>query len=153
MSAFLYRHPFLLNEDGQKKDYYETSSLRFYRKKLEEKAFTMNVEIKCAPGFGAPIKLNYAPKNAVAQSSVNIKNKTTISGTDFLEQYRNDIAALPEACENDNYLKTLNEKEKQIFTTLLPYTAAIKKRNPQLELNDLIEEVKRRAVNEIDKLI
>jgi hypothetical protein len=157
MSAFLYRSPFLPNEDGQKKDYYETSTLRFYRKKLEEKALTMNADIKCAPGFGAPVKLNCARKNAVSavktpliQRAANKENKTTISGTDFLEQYRNDIAALPEADKNDNYFKKLNEKERQIFTTLLPFAAAVKKRGSQLELNDLIEEVKRRSIKEID---
>jgi len=149
MSAFLYRSPFLPNEDGQKKDYYETSSLRFYRKKLEEKASMMNVNIKCAQGLGAPIKLNCARKNAEVQSPINKDKKTTISGTVFLEQYRDDIAALPEADGNDNYIEKLNSKEKQIFTTLLPYAAAIK-RNNQLELKDLIEEVKRRSIKEID---
>jgi hypothetical protein len=153
MSAFLYRSPFLPNEDGQEKNYYETSNLRFYRKKLEEKALMTDADIKSAPGLGAPINLNCAHKCAAVQSQINIEKKTTISGADFLEQYRNDIAALPEAGENDNYLKGLNEKEKQIFTTLLPYAAAIKKRNTELELRELIEEVKRRTVKEIDELI
>jgi hypothetical protein len=150
MSAFLYRSPFLPNEDGQKKDYYETFSLRFYRKKLEEKILMMNVDIKCAPGLGAPINLSYARKNTEVQRAVNRENKTTISGADFLEQYRDNISALPEADGNDNYLKKLNEKEKQVFTTLLPYAVAIKKRNTELGLNDLIEEVKRRSIKEID---
>jgi hypothetical protein len=153
MSAFLYRSPFLPNENGQKKDYYETSSLRFYRKKLEEKAATMSAEIKCAPGLGAPININCASRNAEAQSFASIENKKNISGLDFLEQYRSDIASLPKANGNDNYLKKLNAKEKQIFTTLLPYAAAIKKRNAQLEVNDLIEEVKRLSIKEIDAQI
>jgi hypothetical protein len=149
MSAFLYRSPFLPNEDGQKKSYYETSSLRFYRKKLEEKVSMMDAGIKCAQGLGAPINLTRGGKVKTFQKITNIEN-TNISGTDFLEQYRDDIAALPEAAGNDNYLRRLNEKEKMIFTTLLPYAAAIKKRNTKAELKDLIEEVKRRSIREID---
>jgi hypothetical protein len=150
MSAFLYRSPFLPREDGQKTDYYETSSLRFYRKKLEEKVSMMNADIKCAHGFGAPISLTCTHKNAGTQITDNKEKKTNINGVDFLEQYRNDITALPEANGNDNYLRRLNEKEKLIFTTLLPYAAAIKKRNTEIELKDLIEEVKRRSIKEID---
>jgi hypothetical protein len=150
MSAFLYRSPFLPNEDGQKKDYYETSSLRFYRKKLEEKISMMDADIKCAKGLGAPINLSYAHKKTGTQKIAFNENKTNISGIDFLEQYRNNIAALPEAAGNDNYLEKLNQKEKQIFTTLLPFAAAIKKRNTELKLKDLINEVKYLSVKEID---
>jgi len=150
MSAFLYRSPFLPNEDGQKKDYYETASLRFYRKKLEEKASMMNANIQCAPGFGTQIKLENDHKNAQVQKTVYKESKPVVSATAFLEQYRNSIATLPSAEANDNYLKKLNEKEKQIFTTLLPLAAAIKKRNHELGLNDLIQEVKRFSIKEIE---
>jgi len=150
MSAFLYRNPFLLNEDGQKKEYYETASLRFYRKKLEEKANMMNANVQCAPGFGAPIKLDNAYKNVQVQRTVYKESKPVVSGLAFLEQYRNSIAALPSADMNDNYLRKLNEKEKQIFTTLLPLAAAIKNRNHELGLNDLVQEVKRFSIKEIE---
>jgi hypothetical protein len=149
-SVFLYRSSFLPDEGGQKKEYYETASLRFYRKKLEEKVSMMDANVKCAQGLGAPVNLTCAKKNTGAQISYNKEISTNTSGVDFLEQYRNNIAALPEANGNDNYLRRLNEKEKLIFTTLLPYAAAVKKRNVQLELKDLIEEVKRRSVKEID---
>jgi hypothetical protein len=58
-STFLYRSPFLPpeNEGNQKQNYYETSSLRFYRKKLEEKASMIDAQIFCAKGLGAPVNL------------------------------------------------------------------------------------------------
>jgi len=146
MSAFLYRSPFLPNEDGQKKDYYETASLRFYRKKLEEKASMMNVEIKSEPGFGAPINLSHTQKNANVQRAAYKENKPTISGTVFLEQYRNDIAALPTS--------KLNEKERQIFTTILPTAAALKHRGTNNEtVAELIEETKHHCIMQIDRVL
>jgi len=143
LSAFLYRSPFLPSEDGQKKDYYETASLRFYRKKLEEKAAAMNVEIKSEPGFGAPIKLSYTRKNAEVQNPAYKENKSTISGTSFLEQYRKDIAALPPG--------KLNEKERQILTTILPAAAALKHRGIANN-NELIEATKHYCIKQIDKV-
>ena len=154
MSAFLYRSPFLPNEDGQKKDFYETASLRFYRKKLEEKASEMHADIKCAPGFGAPINIACARKNAEMQNLIKIENKTAIRGTDFLEQYRNDIAALPTAGGDGNYLKKLNAKEKQIFITLLPYAAAIKKRDASNKTTaEIIAATKHECIEQIDKIL
>jgi hypothetical protein len=146
MSAFLYRSPFLPNEDGQKKDYYETASLRFYRKKLEEKAAMMDAEIRSEPGLGAPINLRYAQKNVEVQRAVYKENKPTISGSAFLEQYRNDIAALPTS--------KLNEKERQIFNTILPTAAALKHRSTNnTSSTDLIEATKEHCIKQIDKVL
>jgi len=146
MSAFLYRSPFLPNEDGQKKDYYETASLRFYRKKLEEKATKMNAEIRSEPGFGAPINLDNTHKDANVQRAYYRENKSTISGTAFLEQYRNDIAALPTG--------KLNKKERQIFTTILPTAAALKHRGTNNEtVAELIEETKHHCIRQINKIL
>ncbi|WP_461256184.1 6-hydroxymethylpterin diphosphokinase MptE-like protein [Treponema sp. R80B11-R83G3] len=154
LSAFLYRAPFLPNEDGQKKNYYETASLRFYRKKLEEKASMMNAEIKSEHGFGAPINLSHTRKNSNVQRADYKENKSTINGTAFLEQYRNDIASLPKANENGNYLKRLNEKDSQIFTTILPAAAALKHRDTNNKTTaELIESTKYHCLKQIDKIL
>jgi len=145
MSTFLYRSPFLPREN-EAQIYHETSSLRFYRKKLEEKAAAMDAQIRAFPGQGAPINLtnktahNVNNKNHAPGTAGN-QNK---SGIEFLEQYRNDIAALPAS--------GLNEKERQIFTTLLPTAAALKHRG-MTGNNELIEETKRYCIKQIDKLI
>jgi hypothetical protein len=144
MSTFLYRSPFLPKEN-ENQIYHETNSLRFYRTKLEEKATSMTAQIIAFPGLGAPINLlNKTPHNAekIHTSAVS-GNK---SGIEFLEQYRNDIAALPTS--------GLNEKEKQIFTTLLPTAAALKHRGANNKSTaELIEETKHHCVMQIDKIL
>jgi len=150
LSAFLYRSPFLPCEDGKKKNYYETSSLRFYRKKLEEKASLMCAQIICAKGDGAPVNLYKEQRTVNQEYRTEINGqKANISGADFLENYRNDTLALPQT----NDAKKLNAKQQQVFTTLLPLAAAIKKRNMDLKFNDLMEETKRRCATEIDKIL
>jgi len=158
-SALLYRSAFLPPEDTEKfqKDacrYYETSPLRFYRKKLEEKINTINTDITFAKGDGAPVAHN---KQKIKNDKPEIKYKEPenknrrFSGRIFLEQYRDDIMMLP--AFTDDYLSKLNSKERQIFTTILPLTAAVKKRSPQLKQKDLIEEAKNLSVNKIEKAL
>jgi hypothetical protein len=144
-SAFLYRAPFLPPE-SENQVYRETQSLRFYRQKLEEKASTMNTQIYAFPGKGAPINLS----NKIAHNAVKTNPVTSApenrrkSGIEFLEQYRGEIAALP--------ADGLNEKERQIFTTLLPAAAALKHRNLGTKTADLIEETKSYCIGQIDKI-
>ena len=156
-SRFLYRSPFLPPEEdkdnseiSEKKNYRETSSLRFYRKKLEEKASEMNAEIISAKGMGAPVIIN--KKQRIKEQRTESKSyRSKLSCQEFLECYRNDIASLPAAESKSNYIKNLSVKDRQIFTTLLPSMAAIKKQNHELKLKDLIEEVKKRSIAEIEK--
>ncbi|MCL2808767.1 MAG: DUF115 domain-containing protein [Treponema sp.] len=157
MSVFLYRSPFLLSENGKNKNYYETHSLRFYRKKLEEKASIMitmkqNTKITCAPGQGAPINIQRIINNArytEIEKKEQIINKKYSNGRDFLEQYKKDIAIMP-AVQNQS---SFTEKEKLIYTTLLPLAAAIKKRNIKLKQNELMEEVKNFSISKIEKIL
>jgi len=163
MSSFLYRSPFLPPElpaaAGEIKNYYETSSLRSYRKKLEAKASLMAAHIECAKGFGAPIKLNKeqgAENKKCEMKNVEYGKKSDnnyLSGIEFLKKYRDDIAALPEAKDSGCYFETLNSKEKQVFTSLLPFAAAIRKRNNDLSSKDIIRETKRRGIAEIDAVL
>jgi len=161
-SAFLYRSSFLPRENTNENAehcptslYYETSQLRFYRKKLEKKASLMAAQVSCARGLGAPINIQ---KNERAQRAAKTLPFSAAQGAEksvavFLEQYRNDIASLPECGEGENYMKKLDLDQRRIFTTMLPYTAAIRKREPNLKLADLIRETKRRCVEEIVKVL
>ena len=152
-SRFLYRGNFLPNDSEQRnenKKYYETSSLRFYRKKLEEKISVMRAEIIFAKGFGAPVSINKKQSaDNKKQLTENKEKADNQSGIKFLERYCSDIAGLPLANEKENYFKKLNVKQKHVFTTLLPFMAAVKKQKPELKLKDLIEEVKINCIKEI----
>ncbi|MCL2196874.1 MAG: DUF115 domain-containing protein [Treponema sp.] len=152
MSRFLYRSPFLPQENEQK-NYYETSQLRFYRKKLEEKVSGMSSSVTCEAGLGARIYLENSSCKKRKEDDDKIIYDNNISGKEFLETYRDDILTLPQASDKENYLLKLNVKEKQIFTTLLPLMAAVKKRNPQLEFKDLTAEAKRRSAGKIDLIL
>ena len=155
MSAFLYRSPFLPCEDSVKQRYRETSSLRFYRKNLEEKASLMKAAVVCAQGFGYPVKII---KNVECRiENKELRNKNTeceiSGGVEFLNNYKRDITTLPEADEKVFYYDSLNEKQKNIFTTLLPYIAFLKKRNPELKQNELIRNVIRNCADEITRVL
>jgi len=158
-STFLYRNPFLPRKDAHEEYcptslYYETAQLRFYRKKLEEKASLMTAEISCAHGLGAPLNLQKTNFTQTAEtlpsSAVQKKAK---SGEAFLEQYMNDIACLPDAREGKNYLNKLDLNQRRVFTTLLPYAAALRKREPKLKSADIINETKRRCAEKIVKAL
>jgi len=155
LSAFLYRSPFLPRDNVHEKgEYYETQQLRFYRKKLEEKASLMSAAISCARGLGAPINLQKTTSGAATEvSPLSTARGAEKSALDFLVQYRESIASLPETREGENYMKNLNAEQRRIFTTLLPYTAAVKKREPELKLADLIEETKRLCTQEIARVL
>jgi len=154
LSSLLYRSPFLPRDDAHESaEYYETSQLRFYRKKLEEKASIMTARVSCARGQGAPVSLVKAPDSARAANTPCACAKAKESAVDFLEQYRSGIAALPEAAEGEDYAGKLNAAQRQLFTTLLPFAAAVKKRNGQLKLDELISETKRLCIEEIDKVV
>ena len=159
-SSFLYRSPFLPCEE--KKNYYETASLSFYRRGIEEKAAKMEAEITAVRGMGAVINLpkkkqhsftgeNYGNKNTSFFTTDNAK----MSYADFLEQYRKDISALPLPAANGtgSYWQSLDEKSQLILATVLPLAAAVKHRNSGLQLCSLIEEVKCRCIAEIDAVL
>ena len=132
-SSFLYRSPFLPPENpGQKQERYETAQLRFYRKKFEEKA----------AGIKAQIKIKRK------KTTEEFHRGEKISAYKFLEQYRRDVLAL-----SVNSLQgSLKERHSmEIFFTLLPLAAALKKREPALRAKDLIEESKKYCAEEIDK--
>ena len=154
-SSFLYRSPFLPPEargekPGQGQTFLETSTLRFYRKKLEEKAAGMDAQITAMEGQGAPVNLPHKmPRNAGAVIPFTTE-RTNKSSIEFLEQYCRDIAEMPGTI-GAGY--KLNVKDRQVFTTLLPYAAYLKHRSPALKTGDLIEETKRLCVQEIERVL
>jgi len=85
-----------------------------------------------------------------------------MNASQFLEQYRHDIAALPvfgstaggsADVSSAAYLQNLHTDEKRVFITLLPQAAAFRHRRPELAAPELIETVKSYCVNEIDKVL
>ena len=152
LSKFLYRNPFLPKET-ENQTYLETAQLRFYRKRFEEKAAVVKAGITCEKGNGAPITLRKDQKKITKADIKIYKSHGKINGKAILEQYKKEITALPKTTANKSYLEELTEKEKIIFTTLLPYAAAIKTKNNELKQNELIEETKNKSIKEIEKIL
>ena len=146
MSSLLFRSPFLAH--GERQNYRETSQLRFYREKLEEKVSAMKARVECAAGFGAPVRIIRSEETGIRSEESGIRNLNSenLSGAEFLKRYRDDILSLHDSGEFD-------DRQRQIFTTLLPYAAAVRKRNPELKQNLLIETVKQHCAAEIEKVI
>jgi len=154
-SAFLYRSPFLPKENREQ-NYRETASLKMYRNKFEEKAAMMNAQITAVSGQGAPITpAQKIPDTAKKVSDVSNASIAEKSGVQFLEQYREDIAALPAG--HENYFSRLCLKDRQIFTTLLPCLAALRHRRSGLKTKDLaknlIEETKLLCIQKITSVL
>jgi hypothetical protein len=155
LSALLYRSPFLARENIQENaGYFQTRQLRFYQKKLEEKVSLMTASVSCARGLGVPLNLQKKTSGAADKARpFSAARETGKTAALFLEQYSDGIASLPEACEGENYMKKLSAGQGRIFTTLLPYAAAVKKREPRLLPAELIEETKRLCLQEINRVL
>jgi hypothetical protein len=164
LSSFLYRSPFLPAENtgGETHTPYETAALRLYRTTFERKIAVMEAQVSAAPGLGIPFTIR--EKNPLLSPNAHSRifslfapGKMIMDASQFLEQYRRDITALP-VLGNTNgdtagYLQRLNAGEKRVFTTLLPQMAAFRHRRPELAIPELLEAVKTYSANEIDKVL
>ena len=144
-SAFLYRGG-LEKKIKNAHWYYESPSLNFYREQLELKTKTAGIELIHREGLGAPVKVFVKAAGTKPRDSSFYYGKCQKKAEDFLAEYSKDIRALP-VCG------TYNEKEKIIFTTLLPAVAALRRRNPELKTKDLLEKTISHCVSEIEKVI
>jgi hypothetical protein len=159
VSSFLYRSPFLPPENEESCcrtiPCYETGSLRFYRKSFEEKASGMEAEVLAESGLGIPLEIRRKTGEAFASGRKEIDfapGKAVMDSGEFLTQYRKDIEALPVFGQNmtgNVYMLNLDSGERQVFTTLLPLIAAIKRRQPELATRELVETVKDYCAREI----
>jgi hypothetical protein len=156
VSSFLYRSPFLPPENGGRRGSvspcYETTSLRFYRKSFEEKASAMEAEVSAAAGLGIPLEIRRKTNKPFASGRQTIDfapGKAQMDSREFLDQYKNEIKALSLFGPNIN----LSADERQVFTTLLPLIAAIKRRHPELATPDLVEAAKTHCADEIERVL
>jgi hypothetical protein len=149
VSSFLYRSPFLPPENEEPRSkVYETSALRFYRKSFETKACAMEAEVIAESGLGIPLDLRKTKPFSTGQTADFAPEKPLMDAREFLDRYAKDIKSLPAFGHNMN----LNTNERQVFTTLLPLIAALKRRHSELATPDLVEAAKTHCANEIEML-
>jgi hypothetical protein len=163
-SAFLYRNPSLTRcsgsairggviHGGAENWYYETRALRMYRERLEAKIPSTGAEVIPIPGGGAPINAvqgNAGPRPLKLVSP----GRASMKAVEFLDRYRKSIAALPPMRgKPPAYPGELKAEERLIFTTLLPTAAAIRSRRPELKGGELLEELRRCCLGELDAVL
>jgi uncharacterized Rossmann fold enzyme len=170
LSSFLYRSPFLQPETESGNCMYETAAMRFYRKSFEEKASVIKAQVSAVKGSGIPLVIrgnsfSVPFKEIAAHGTRNLfaPGKAVMNADTFLEQYRDNLAALPVfgnrggaadvTATGTTYLRNLGIEQSCVFITLLPQMAAIRYRHPELSIPELTEEVKRYCILEIEKVL
>ncbi|MDR0719702.1 MAG: hypothetical protein LBF78_08715, partial [Treponema sp.] len=158
---------FLLRTPSEKKTlgnswYYETKALSFYRNNIEKLAASLGVQLRPAPGMGAPINIPRHENGAVnlffrdkgpAPPGIAPRGPAEEKAAMFLESYAKKISALavPKSF-SPSFFKSLTDDEKALFFTLLPIAAAIKKGEKKLKGEDLFIKVKDYCLTKINNL-
>ena len=141
-SKFLFRSPLDKKQRSGGSWYYETKALKFYREKLEEKCESMEAAFNPIQGMGAPIKARPELKNTQKLKMFS-SGIASMPAKDFLLQYMAGISALPDGEKSAAaYTASLKGEAQNIFTTLLPVAATLKRCNPQWDFRELVENTK-----------
>jgi hypothetical protein len=155
-SNLLYRTPIekiSCHPDSTGSWYYENRLLKFYREALEKKSFCMEAALIPANGLGAPIRVRQV-KDRKNKHGIFSFDKPATQADDFLSRYKNLIASLPKPEKSATlYLGSLNDKERAVFSTILPLAASLKHRHSTFGFAELIEEAKAYSIKQIDGVL
>ncbi|MDR0524738.1 MAG: DUF115 domain-containing protein [Spirochaetaceae bacterium] len=153
-SAFLFRNPILDRIDAEDTWYYETDILTRYRNLLEEKISFLRSEIVPVKGLGAVITVKPKRTDSADPMGFFAPGKPSMPAGEFLREYREKLRRLPDMRETPwSYRAGLSSEDIEVFTTLLPASAAIKNRHPQVQDRELLEIIKEYCIKEIDGVL
>jgi hypothetical protein len=154
---FLFKNKTLRRIEKETSYYYETRALAMYRKSLEKKAESAVCAIEVVPGDGAPAHIQQHRSDAARdRRTIELfsSGKNSVSAAGFLSGYSKRIKELPAPDKHSgDYMAGLSDFDKNIFTTILPAAAAIKRSYPSLTTGELVEEVKNYCSAKIDELL
>jgi hypothetical protein len=155
-SGFLFRNSQLLKISNETTWRYETKPLISYRKKLEILSERIQAQLLIPEGKGAPIKVHHHTQKSTANTirPVFTAGTASASAKEFLHSYKECIRGLP-VCETNvpQYIQQLSEYQRDIFTTLIPLAAFIRRTHQDIPLHGLIEILKEIVSNEINILL
>lgn len=153
-SSFVFRNESLKKETGSAGWRYETKPLVGYRERLERLARGMCAQIVPAAGSGAPIAIPARTHAKHDGLSLLGPGAACSSARTFLQGYADAVRRLPSPeVSVSAYLAKLDEEERDVFTTLLPAAAAVRKRENGLEASRVIEAVKSYSLRELERVI
>jgi hypothetical protein len=161
-SGFLFRGSDMERETGtdpggESYSRYLTKPLMAYREHLERFAARSAMEILPLPGKGVIIKTPRGlPKRSTKLRRVFAAGRAPCSAADFLAKYAGGLKALP--CPRDpaiNYLGSLSDQERDLWTTLLPSASAFQRetRNGRLDAARLLEVTRSWAVETVEEAL
>jgi hypothetical protein len=121
---------------------YTTRPLIGYRERLTKSLRASPVRVVQLPGLGLPLELDGRP--VPSSSSAGARRPATVRDMfaagpprcdwrSFLRGYRDDIGALPApSSPASSYFLELDDRQRFVWTTLLPAAAALRERYPHL---------------------
>jgi hypothetical protein len=146
-SAFLYRAPLEKRTAPGKSDsadgsfwYYETGSLQFYRKALEQKAAASGAVLRRAENGTAL----FIRTGDVSQSGG--QEKTRRGAAEFLASYKQKLEVLTS-------FEAADHESRNIVTTILPTAAAIRRQNPSLNAAAHFKETREWCRKELERVL
>ncbi len=157
MAAFIFRNEKLDQELDERGRRYVTKPLSSYRERLEGLAVRLKATLAPAPGAGAIISVpdreeqGQQQLRTIESFSAGSCNASVFS---FLKEFRDAVFALPAMEEAPyRYMQALDEWQRDVFTTLLPAAAAIRRIKGLDMASELLEETKRYCTSELDRVI
>ncbi|MDR2746149.1 MAG: DUF115 domain-containing protein [Treponema sp.] len=145
--------------------YYETETLARYREALEAKGGRMGALLLPAGGLGPPLRVHPRPGTGIGLprpfQGAGIGPPESpcparpLRARDFLADYREKIRALPAPKSGPaaDYPAGLNGEERQVLATLLPLTAALRRKDPLLRGAAIIGETREYAAAAVDQVL
>ncbi len=154
-SSFVFRNVSLRKTLDSRGWRYETKPLIGYRERLEKLATEISAELETAEGFGAPVRIPGTAERGGRSIGMLGAGAARSSGDEFLLDYAQSISRLPEPAGSSvcSYIGALNDENRDVFTTLLPTAAAIRKREDGFTTAQVIAATKGFALDEIRKVI
>jgi hypothetical protein len=161
LSSFLYQSHLLSLVKDEKKIWYETEKLNFYKNNFMMKAASLKARVTLVSSFAETVEVGAKANNdiftehyAASKNDINsseVKSQK-LNPIDFLHEYKKDIANLPSFTNAVN-LQNFNSSQKQIFMTLIPSIAALKRRKPETSTYEIFEKVKHDCQKEIEQIL
>ena len=149
--SFVYSNPGNIKSN---KNVITNSKLDSYYKHLRDyiKANQISTESKT----GSPRNLTYKSSNVNNGSLFFSSGRSEITWRDFVIEYRNKLIELPVVDTGfNNYYQSLSKKEKELWATVFPVCASIRKENKdeKLDTSYVLNEGKKWCIETINKVL
>jgi hypothetical protein len=153
-SSFLYRNLQVdREEDADGTFRYVTKPLQAYRRRLEAFASTLSAHLEPVRGNGVEIHIETPAKptpRGASSFTLFAPGRASCTALEFLEGYRDGLASLPELDPPSSlHLRRLAPGDQDIWTTLLPTAAALRRGfgDRSISPSDLMEKTRAWALD------